>query len=178
MNITAFDNYLRDPHKWRAKALAATYRDVEATGAIFPNIGEIPPEMILPGQLSFFRLTLPDDILPTYIHNDSAMAKTTGILYLNLPSQCEGGTAFWKHKESGLTSAPTPADLEVLGADYVQKLVEDGLQEDRWEQTGLVDMRFNRLLVFDSALWHSPWPRKGWGSDISNGRLIQVFFLP
>lgn len=126
----------------------------------------------------FFRLTLADDVLPTFIHDDAAMARRTGILYLNTQRTCQGGTAFWRHRSSGLVAHPTDDELAVLGGDaFIEQLRSDGLDESKWEQTGMVEMKWNRLLMFDSRLFHSPYPRQGWGSSVDDGRLIQVYFL-
>lgn len=124
---------------------------------------------------TFYRITLPEYELPTYIHNDAAMARMTGILYLNRGITSK--TAFWKHKESGLISAPTQIDLDRLGPDYMKKIVEDGLIESKWEQNGLVEAEYNDFLAFDSNLWHSCSPRGGFGKDVYDGRLIQVYFI-
>jgi hypothetical protein len=39
----------------------------------------------------------------TWIHYDPY--RWTGVLYLNLPEQCRGGTGFYRHRKTGLTKA-------------------------------------------------------------------------
>lgn len=181
------DNFLFYAEHRRVQALDAKFTPVDAGGLIFPGISPLKTNDILSMPLAdarwakateFFRCTLAGDVLPTFIHNDTAMAKKTGILYLNPERTCKGGTAFWKHRESGLVAHPSDEELEALGGpQYIEKLRADGLDESKWEQVGLIDMAWNRLLLFDSRLWHSPYPRAGWGNSIETGRLIQVYFL-
>lgn len=181
------DNFLFYAERRRVQALEAKFDPVDAGGLIFPGISPLQTNDVLSmpfadarfcKPIEFFRLTLDGDILPTYIHNDLAMARKTGVLYLNQERQCKGGTAFWKHKETGLVAHPSPEELEALGGEsFIAQLQRDGLDESKWEQTGLVEMKWNRLLLFDSALFHSPYPRPGWGKGVEDGRLIQVYFL-
>lgn len=163
------------------------YGDVSATGLSYPGIHHLPfapvyDSITLRQNLgtiesidTFYRLTTPSMNLPTYIHNDTAMADVTGILYLNREGR--GGTALWKHKESGLISTPTQTDLDRLGHDYMTKLTEDGINESAWEMRELAEMEFGKFVAFDSNLWHSCYPRGGWGTTPEDGRLIQVFFM-
>lgn len=181
------DNFLFYAERRRVQALEAKFDPVDAGGLVFPGISLLQTNDVHSMPFSntrnkkvqeFFRLTLEDSNLPTFVHNDTAMATTTGILYLNQKRQCAGGTAFWKHRETGLIAHPTPEQLDALGGTaFLQQLVADGLDESKWEQIGLVEMEWNRLLLFDSALFHSPYPRKGWGTTVEDGRLIQVYFM-
>jgi hypothetical protein len=61
--------------------------------------------------------------------------------------------------------------------ESVEQMRDDGLDPAKWEQTHLVDWIPNRLFLFPSELWHSPFPREGWGDRPENGRLIQVYFF-
>lgn len=171
----------------RYHATHRNFEEVAATGVSYPGIARLPIIPALDYSLierklgrfahseTFFRLTTPTQKLPTYIHNDLALADVTAILYLN--RQVKGGTALWRHRESGLTSAPTDTDLQRLGLDYMRKLIEDGTDESKWEQVELAEMKFGRLVAFPSGLWHSCYPRGGWGESPEDGRLIQVYFL-
>lgn len=64
---------------------------------------------------------------------------------------------------------------------FYASLNEDGLHEDRWALNGLVGMKFNRLLVYPTCLFHSRYPRQltGFGDTPATGRLIWgCFFSP
>lgn len=196
--ISILDDYLVDPWTRRLDALIAPLGPVLAPGGQFPGIapshhglfgGSDPGHGLglspISGIQEFYRLTMAHDQLPTFIHNDTAMARTTAILYLNTPetipaSHIEGGTGFWTHKRTGLKRHPTMEDAARLGIGIdplIQELQRDGLDPDKWVLDSICPMQFNRLLVFDSALWHGPIPRPGWGNSPGNGRLIQVFFI-
>lgn len=170
-----FDNFLEDPQARRDLALLSKFETIEATGVEFPGIARLSThdskrlKSYVPHETctEFFRLTREGDILPTYIHNDAAMARWTGILYLNKAPV--GGTAFWQHRGTK-TTRPSPTH-------NIEKLREDGLHQERWELRHVVEMKWNRLVLFDARLWHSPFPRSGWGSSPSDGRLIQVYFM-
>lgn len=180
------DNFLAFPEKRRDEALQADFRPFNDHGAIFPGIHrtfhdedltklsrsiDLITDFQEADSLNFFRLTLEKDVLPTYIHTDVSMAKLTGILYLN-PDDRPSGTSFWRHKELGLTQLPDNYDPTLY-----QKLEKEGLDETKWEFTYRVQMKFNRLVLFDSSLFHSPWPRAGWGDSPRDGRLLQVYFI-
>ena len=175
MELIVFDNFLDDPHARRKQALESKFESTEATGVVFPGIARLQTEdsrRIKPYAPhthcdEFFRLTLNDDRLPTYIHNDAAMARWTGVLYLNEAGV--GGTAFWQHKATRSIKPTLYHDIE--------QFQEDGTKPEKWELRFVVEMKWNRLILFDSRLWHSPFPREGWGSSPKDGRLIQVYFM-
>ncbi|MCR9161125.1 MAG: DUF6445 family protein [Nannocystaceae bacterium] len=81
------------------------------------------------GATSGSRVTMP--------HIDTVML--AGVVYLNLPDQCRGGTAFFRHRGTGVTQwrvrtrwevAPNAARAAVdLGFDEVYR---EGLRAGRW----------------------------------------------
>ncbi len=97
-----------------------------------------------------------------------------GVVYLNPPAQCRGGTAFYRHGASGLVALPAVATpvvaqvmrdhgLSTLGqlADWIMTPPAGGRRgfltasTTDWELTALVRMRFNRLVLYDGRLFHS-----------------------
>lgn len=167
------DDFLNFPELRRAEALEAKFNTEQG----FPGIAFTCHAEDLGSKglkhaksfslINFFRLTLKHYELPTYIHTDAAMAEYTGILYLNKKGPPHG-TQFWRHKHSGLSCLP-----EVVSQDWDR----DGLDESLWEPTERVEAKFNRFILFNSRLFHSPWPRQGFGDSVANGRLIEVFFV-
>ncbi|HUP56948.1 MAG TPA: DUF6445 family protein [Bdellovibrionota bacterium] len=102
------------------------------------------------------------------------------IVYLNLPEQCEGGTSMWRHKATGLEGVPSPEDMQRLGfgteKDFYKKMVlEDGLVRSNWEEIFRIPMKYNRLVIIPSRLFHSRTSDFGVGA--SDSRLIHTFFL-
>jgi hypothetical protein len=112
-------------------------------------------------------------------------ATLTALVYLNEPQECAGGTAFYRHRSSGLERIPlrpdraivelaqglgyTTADLKAMGyggilerlffnpqfAPDTNNFVNEG--NSTWELLELVEMRFNRLLIYDGRIPHSMW---------------------
>ena len=117
-------------------------------------------------------------------------------VYLNRPEQCRGGTAFYRHKKTGLVAMP------LLGSPQVQEVIEthgyasaDALLRDlvcrpggrpgggrdwirHWELVALVKMRFNRLVLHAGNLLHGPIMRAAdFGRTLETTRLTQNLFL-
>jgi hypothetical protein len=105
----------------------------------------------------------------------------SGVLYLNRPEQCRGGTSFFRHRGTRSDHAPTTAaDLVRCNAKTAQEALDRILGTDsndpaQWETTVSVPMQFNRLVLFRPLLWHSAG--EGFGDSTANGRLVQLFFL-
>lgn len=150
-------------------------------------------EKIKPAKKSHcggFRLQTADDIGKQYIHIDLPSMNTTwaAVCYLSLPehytkedgSFIDSGTKFWKHKRTGMEQMPfdtnylksidinSPEDLKVF-------LDTEGIDKSLWINTMSVPIKFNRLVLFRSNMWHSQGEL--FGSDKYNGRLIQTFFF-
>ncbi len=135
-------NYNGD-HALMLHALAAA-----TGGAVFPNA-------------MFFRLTN-KETEKAYIHSDRSAGNYTCIAYLSKHEE-NTGTAFWRHRPTGLTYLP-PIEVqketgifEELAADTVTA------DPDKWEQLDYVRAVFNRALLFQAPLFHSRWPLAGFG---------------
>jgi hypothetical protein len=132
-------------------------------------------------KLSFFRLDYAGEPTKSFCHADSICAKHAGILYLNEPDQCQGGTAFWRHIPLGLDMLPTDAQMAIFGSDSPaaihQTLTAETKNPDRWQQTGFVGMKFNRFAAYPSKMWHSRYPHEAFGESNSTGRLVWVTFF-
>jgi len=125
-----------------------------------------------------------------YIHVDLPSPNTSwsGVCYLSLPEHytkedgtCfDSGTKLWKHKETGMESLPYDTDyLESIGIkgwnDLKLFMDGEGTDESKWINTMSVPIKFNRLILFRSNLWHSQGEL--FGDSFENGRLIQTFFF-
>jgi hypothetical protein len=127
-----------------------------------------------------FRISLATDTASQDIHTDPAR-DWAGILYMNLPEQCRGGTSFFRHKALGIDEVPAdPETIKRFGfkdrEDMRLSLVaRDGQDRSRWELTMTVPMRFNRLILFRPWMFHSF--TENFGDSVETGRLIQVFFF-
>ena len=121
-----------------------------------------------------FRITLASDASRYLVHADPTLLDWVGVIYLNLPEQCRGGTAFFRHK--GLGSDRTPMSQEELAAygpaSVGELLSQDGNDPDKWLHLMTVPMRFNRLILYRPWSWHSAGA--AFGTSLEDGRLIQL----
>jgi hypothetical protein len=118
-----------------------------------------------------------------------------GLVYLNPPEQCAGGTSFWRHRATGLESA--------LGADDpAQVLAKAGMSgntsaaptvpdspadegtgyliasNESWEMTQMIAMAYNRFVLYSSNIFHSPlYDERDFGRTLETRRLTQNFYF-
>ncbi len=191
-NFLVIDNFLKDPTIERDLAQAAEFKTVEHNKINYQGICETQNEEQFSqirklfetesGKfVCYWRRYLESDENETYIHSDCDLATYTGILFLNLPPQCSGGTALWKYRQLGWDLSPSAEDLAAKGIrddkSFWDKLYKDGFDEFSWEMIDYVPMAFNRLILFDSRRFHSRFPQKAFGKSALDGRLIKVFFF-
>ena len=117
-----------------------------------------------------YRLNFNGERPNAAIHSDLGWGTHAMVLYL-----CDGpgGTAFWRHRATGLDTL-LPGQL-----DEWRLVRGDWNDANAWDQTDLVDLKFNRALIYEGSRFHSRWPFEAFGSDAETGRLIVVaFFTP
>lgn len=123
--------------------------------------------VIYPNSM-FFRYTTPA-MERAYIHSDRETGAFTCVAYLSAHDDVYG-TAFYRHKASGLTHMPAFAQMEkypTMRADIVAG-------PEPWEQTDFVQGRKNRAVIFDAPLFHSRIPLGGIGNDPDDARMVWV----
>lgn len=195
-SLLIIDDFLTDPHVARAKALALDY-DPALKDGNYPGVLSAQPlpiagldeavSAIIGAKVqpqagtshNHCRLTLANDKGLSGVHIDPCFY--SGILYLNLPEHCRGGTDFFRHKRTGLDRVPTNVG-QMLAAGYADpnQLIEevvngDTLKPSKWEKQFTVPMRFNRLLLFSPWMFHNS--ARGFGSNKENGRLVHLMFF-
>lgn len=118
-----------------------------------------------------------------------------GVVYLNRPEQCFGGTAFYRHRASGITglrSVPEVRErMRAVGCDRFEAF-EAHIYDERkgasagwtagsnehWELIELVEMRPNRLVVYPAWVFHSAYMQAGaFGRELTARRLTQNLFF-
>jgi|TARA_B100001094_G_scaffold37064_1_gene31258 hypothetical protein len=119
-------------------------------------------------------------------HIDPAVYAT--VLYLN---DGQGGTSFFKHKATGLTNTenihkPFKRTEEYWNlkewfydfSDKATDMIDNDtmLIEDVWEEEYHVPMKFNRLIIYPSYMWHSAIMKKGWYKDTPRTSLSGFIF--
>jgi hypothetical protein len=140
-----------------------------------------------------------------------------GLVYLNKPEHCRGGTAFFRHQDTGAEAVLPKEIFEYRGlidpairdrvwqhgahlpydkaretglvtdyADYWKRIAETpGDEQDNiidghggWDLTRVVEMKYNRLLLFPGFVLHSPQFRAEWfGNTPETWRLTQNFMF-
>lgn len=185
--LTIVDNFLIRPDEMRELVLSQPFRDIEHQGAVYKDVQPVEKYHVLPGLTDLFgreikwymgawRRNSKGSQLHSLVHADNSCASMAAVLYLNPPEQCQGGTAFWKHKATGWESMPTEQQLKDAGMT-LEEIAADWHKEDAWEMTTLAGMRFNRLITYPTTMFHSRWPWEGFGDSPEDSRLIGAFFF-
>lgn len=158
----------------------ATYENV--------NIRDIPPDFNqaitnLYGRpikmlKEAFRLGYKDSQLHNLVHADHCCAQLAAVYFLNPLDQCQGGTAFWRHKKFGWEMMPTQQDLDDVGYS-IEEMAHDWQNSEAWEMVSLAGMRTNRIITYPTNAFHSRWPWQGFGdkSKPEEGRLVFCAFF-
>lgn len=195
-NIIIVDDFHTNPDEVRQFALSTEYPEPHE-GYTYPGrntqIGYYTKEMhekmesiiganLIPSDpCGYFRLSLEKDSYQQDIHVDPGH-KWGAVLYVNTPDQCidEGGTSFWRHKSLQWEKSPeTIDDAKYWGYQHPKEawgstVYGSGLDRDQWDRYMLCPMKYNRLVIFRTDLWHSH--NYNFGDSIENGRIVQLFF--
>ena len=127
--------------------------------------------VVVPNSM-FFRATNVDTEA-AYIHSDRMSGNHTCVAYLT-DHDAIYGTAFWRHKRTGLTEMPTFEQMRDMG--LLDELKRDMVSRDpaKWDQLDFVHGRKNRALIFPAPLFHSRVPVDGFGTDVQSARMVWV----
>lgn len=173
------DEFLRDPLALRTAALSADFIDWRAPdGEVYKRIcicdvpGLLegiekamgPVEMLGMG----YRLNYAGEMPNAAIHSDLGWGTHAAVLYL---CDGEGGTAFWRHLETGATA------IDAGDAELFNIVKSQWNDPEKWEKVHEIALKFNRCAIYESRLFHSRWPFAAFGDSPENGRLIAVAFF-
>jgi hypothetical protein len=97
---------------------------------------------------------------------------------MNLPHQCFGGTAFYRHKATQWQEMPTQAALDEKELT-LDNMRDSWAKEDDWDLVTMAGMRWNRMICYPTDAFHSRYPLKGWGKKEKpeECRLIAALFF-
>lgn len=176
MSVTVIDDFLKDPIRYREEALKLEYKTFEFPGCTFHGIALGGPALQAVQRLAdrfqnfeptltFFRKSPKGQVEPHYIHSDIDMGKWSAVLYLNPNPPEEDGTSFWTHRGTGALGSEVPHERSNEGREPAKYF---DLREN-------VQAKFNRIVVFPSAYFHSRSIHENWG-DGDEARLTQVTF--
>ncbi len=104
--------------------------------------------------------------------------QVNALVYLNTNSESRGGTFLYRHIKSGLESIP-------LENKPYKNFLKNHLKSSKktpfwnkyqkvWLPFHLLEMKFNRLVIFPSQVFHGAWHQPNWFSTYP--RITQVFF--
>lgn len=133
---------------------------------------------------NYFRALSPHSPLSVpHPHSDLCNVIAT-VIYLNIPEECSGGTAFYRNRQLGLFNASDDPDKyrDQVSQIHTGDNTEDGRDyflsgwERYWECIDLVPMAFNRAVIYPGIYFHSAWHEPD--TWLSMPRLNQVLFQP
>lgn len=194
-SLIVCDGFYENPDLVREAALHATYGSeqvgsypgVNATSKILdPYVIEkfsqlTNSKIIIDDKDAFgvFRCSKLNSPYKAFIHTDPV--EWGGVIYLNPQSSSIGGTAFWRHKETGLEEFPwknwSEYGFTSINDAWSKLVVLDGNFEEKWDLITLIPARYNRLTLFNSKLFHSHMPKENFGNTLNTARLVQIFFF-
>jgi len=210
--VLVVDDFYEDPNLVRETALSLSYgKDrsvypfVQAkpdwgSGTLAQFLSKFIREKLIPKNIEVrFRVITKkaDELEPWQRVPHFDNADLAGVIYLNPPEQCRGGTAFYRHKASGLEGFPEnigprlASFMRKHGILSREELIEwvmasPGLpprgfiteSNEEWEITKLIEMKYNRLIMYDARLFHSGYIReRDFGERLETRRLTQAFFI-
>jgi hypothetical protein len=178
--VIVIDDFLPDFELAKRFIADVEYSDYEFGGKWYTGVGQVtlPVKALIEREVgpikikhNHLRIGRKDTPLTHYIHTDNYGTALAMVLCLQSPD-CVSGTAFWRHKETGLDRLELPDTRTVLDSEelcsdaaiaqrwrrfaYFDKAIKD---ESAWEMTELVESIENRALIFDANMFHSRWPK-------------------
>jgi hypothetical protein len=196
-NIIIVDNFYQNPDQIRKIALEEEYPDPEngytypgknSKGSYYNDKIHQKFEKLVNCKLDpadkngYFRVSLENDTHLQDVHVDPSW-DWGAVIYLSDPKDCvdEGGTSFWRHNTLNLEMCPK-TDEEARHYGYPSyseawwtTVYGDGQDRSKWTRYMLSPMKYNRLSLFKTFLWHSH--NYNFGTNLNNGRLVQLFFF-
>lgn len=195
--IIIIDDFYENPWEMHNLAINAKYEDKNQgnypglnseksflTEESHKKICQVLGKKVFPSKQTscgHFRISKNNQVGKLKIHADM-FDDWAAVLYLTLPSHCEGkpGTSFYVHKQTGLDHWPNDHEMKFYGWKNMYELKKgfctvDGNDTNSWYKYSTIFMKYNRMVLFDSKLWHSN--EDSFGDNIDNCRIVQLFFL-
>ncbi|MGB0454092.1 MAG: DUF6445 family protein [Bacteriovoracaceae bacterium] len=194
--LKVIDNFYKKPEEIRNLALKTDYINVKKlrypgiqSRKSFTNLDlqkkfedvldtklEIDPKKYTFGK---FRIMINEPF--TFKAHLDGLTNLTGLVYLNPEDSCSGGTAFYRHRKSGLEGPLSQNEVEARGFSSNEEMFKELIGDDKydpesWEMTDFVPMKFNRLLVF-KGYHYFHCHTSSFGTDKESGRMTQLFFF-
>ena len=196
--LTVLDNFFDDPDKIRKWALQQEYlpsKDGQWPGLrskplhelnapffhlvcrkFFSQFYDILTTSEMSWEIKMYFQMVPKSYDSGWIHSDELGSQITGIIYLSPNADLNGGTSIYRNKSNLIQ--PVQARLKTyhpLNETDIQEAKKN--KEDhnsQYEETIRVSNVYNRLVSFDSHLFHTAQDFFGEGQD---SRLTLIFFV-
>lgn len=194
--LTVIDNFYADPGAVRAEALALRYQrsesdlytgrravstkgwsnEIDRLSRLTGETVTAPPN----GRQGSFVLALKSDESKrlTRVHADRN--RWTAIVYLSRPEDCEGGTAWYRHRASGNSRESPDWMADTFGdlagkprSEIIEAILATSRDLSQWIEIQRVPMVFNRCVLFLAEEFHAVLST--FGDCPENGRLVQSF---
>lgn len=166
--VQIHNNFLPEDvfHRLQAYSEQADFKTItvgEKDFSILTTPEEVIPFLEVPGHelfLSFLRRANNDIDTELRIHADNVIegSKTSlaSVLYVNKPHLTSyNGTFFWKHEKYGVELPEN-----VTNEEFDRLIIEDSNDLDKWKPTDKVVSAPNKLLIYNSNLFHSKMPKQ------------------
>lgn len=181
-HIAIFDDAFFDCDDLLDLLIQRGFRDVISPydGVLYPGICELPADSMqmcleqvlgvpIDPLVCFARLTCAGlKPAPHAIHPDTLMSQYAVLVYLSKDWPAGSGTSFWEHETHGRVHDRT-RDAEMLQKDSNDRA--------KWTQYFISEGKQNRMLLYDSRLFHCAEPSGGFGDSPENGRIVQTCFF-
>ncbi len=199
-HVLVVDNFFDDPDQIRAIALAqeyvedlSRYKGLRSTHRfLWPHLREelgrllgTPVTRWLELDMNgVFQQTSYRD--PLVWHHD--LQSYAAAVYLTPDAPPQSGTSFWRDRTHGCRRRPDhPLERKRLGSDQAlaaaRSIVYDEyniMHGDNWELMESIAGLYNRLVIWDAALFHSATTYEHFNADhtaTAPTRLVQLFFF-
>jgi len=177
------DNFLESYQELKDYSLVADFTGItnHVDGVTYPHINADIPEAVRAeltkklkeifgrepeSAMMFMRQSPKGCHAPHIAHTDNSMGIYSLMLYMN---DHEGGTAFIRHKETGIMYAPESQEI----VELVQK---DQNNPEKWAVVDMAHMKENRAVIFDAGKFHCAMPIGGFGEGAESRCVLTVFF--
>lgn len=185
-NLWVFDDVFSDFENIKDLAGRVTYGEIAAPDGrtyrdvyVFDQLGTLAWSEIatnltglpLISTLAGLRRNSPETTdMVGAIHSDLGYGDYASVLFVSAAPSDSGqtGTAFWRHKATGLEASPDNHVPEEIANDYSRP--------DAWEMTGFVAAKPNRLLIYPALNFHSRYPFTGYSGGDMGARVVSVAF--
>jgi hypothetical protein len=187
VSLITVDNFYSNVDEVRQFSLQQPF-DVEGNypgrrtkSFINDSVKEVIQSLILPhaGEITWwggeysgaYQYTTKHD--KSWIHADHT-SNWAGVVYLTPNAPPSGGTGFFKHKETGLSSTPYTEE-GIYDENTMNEIYKDSQDMTKWEMTDQVSNVYNRLILYRGDMFHQSL--EYFGDNIYDSRLFQTFFF-